>query len=339
MIERVHKWVDDQLESAEQERICAVALSKAEVHRFRQAVDEGFACEVATHRFARKELWQTELSAGERTLYLMRTAQKMNPELVFAGPSAAVAYGLSVSNRYLTQLWVKASPGTHRRNDAGVRSILVARDNDERVSDLRVTSRARTIGDCLRVMDFRAGLAVADSALRTWSTSWEDLWENVREACPRMSGIHRVEGVVRLANGRAESGGESIARAVMLELGIAPPVLQRVFTSPIDRELMYRVDFSWDVASGAILAELDGSEKYESPAMRGDRSVAQVIGDEHRRQSHIEADQNVLRVIRFGLADAVRVDAFLRLLVGCGVPRTFAMDECVLRAGGVLRCR
>lgn len=274
MIERVHRWVDSQLASAEHEKICAIAHSKAEVHRFRQAVEEGIACEVVTHQFVRKELWQTELSAGARALYMMRTAQKINPELVFAGPSAAVAYGLSVSNRYLNQLWVKASPGTHRRNDAGVRSILVARDNEESVGGLRVTSHARTIGDCLRVMDFRAGLAVADSALRTWATSCEELWGDVRKACPRMSGIRRVEGVMRLANGKAESGGESIARAVMLELGIAPPVLQRAVTSPIDRKLIYRVDFSWDVANGLILAESDGSEKYESPEMRGDKSVA-----------------------------------------------------------------
>ncbi|MBP3893235.1 MAG: hypothetical protein J6D34_04255 [Atopobiaceae bacterium] len=125
----------------------------------------------------------------------------------------------------------------------------------------------------------------------------------------------------------------------MLELGIASPDLQRRFDNPVAPGEPYRVDFAWDIAKKCIVGELDGFEKYANEEMTKGRSLAKVIGDEHRRQSHIEADPRVLRVVRFGFSDVLDDSGFLDLLLECGVPRTYAFDAQVQLAGGTLRCR
>ena len=125
----------------------------------------------------------------------------------------------------------------------------------------------------------------------------------------------------------------------MLELGIASPDLQRVVDNPVVPDDPYRVDFVWDVADKCIVGELDGFEKYTNNEMTKGRSLVDVINAEHRRQSHIEANSEVIRVVRFGFSDVMNERTFLDLLCGCGVPRTYALDMHVQLAGGTLRCR
>ena len=125
----------------------------------------------------------------------------------------------------------------------------------------------------------------------------------------------------------------------MLELGLMAPDLQRAFDNPDNPDAPYRVDFAWDVADKCIAGELDGLEKYVSEDMTMGKGLADIINGEHRRQSQIEANQHVLRFVRFGFSDVMNEHGFLNLLLGCGVPRTYALDERVRLAGGTLRCR
>ena len=338
MIERVQTWMEQQLAEAEREKTCLVAQTPCELRRLRRAVTSGCLIEPAPSVFSRATYWTTLKPAG-RMRHLMKALQKLHPTWVFAGPSAAVAFGLSVSNRYLDRAWVATSRKTHRRKLASRHTIVVSGDSPMDVDGVRLTSFARTVGDCLRVMDFRSGLAVADSALRVSGWTRDALMANVGRACAKMSGMQRMRHLVALSDARAESGGESIARATMLELGFALPDLQRPFDNPVVPSEPYRVDFVWDVVDRCILGELDGFEKYVNAEMTKGRSVAQVIEDEHRRQSCLEARPEVLRVIRFGFSDVMHDRPFLDLLVGCGVPRSHALDGEVQMAGGIVRCR
>ena len=335
---KVRAWVEERLDEAESEHRLVVAHTRCERERLRKAVREGIAWEILPSVFARSGYW-CELKVPTQARHRMRALQELHPELVFAGPSAALAHGLSVSNRHLERVWAATNRTTHRRSSPAVRSVMVSHGEVVEREGLRMTSLARTVGDCLRLMDFRSGLAVADSALRAGEMDVDVLADEMRAACWHMSGLQRACGVLRLADPRAESGGESIARATMLELGLAAPDLQRGYQSPIDPMLHYRADFVWGTAGGDIVGELDGNEKYESAELCGDRSIVQVIGEEHRRQSHISACKGVLRVVRFGFSDVTHAEGFLQLLTGCGVPRTFAADDRVVRAGGLLRCR
>lgn len=307
--------------------------------RLRRATREGYVVEVAPTLFARTSYWSS-LRLPSRMQHMILGLQQLHPNWTFAGPSAGVAWGLAVSNSYLDKVWVATTRRAHGKELTFRRDVIVSHDKGEMNAGVRLTSFARTVGDCLRIMDFRSGLALLDSALRVSCLTSDELMGTIEQVCQRMSGIRRMRAMMLLGDARAESGGESIARATMLELGLAAPDLQRVFHSPLAPNTDYRVDFAWEMPGEAYLVgEMDGIEKYENPAMTGGRSVSQVIGDEHRRQTHIEACSNVLRMVRFGFADVMCDQAFLSLLRGCGVERNFEMDAQVLAAGGVLRCR
>ena len=338
MTGRVRALIDEQLSRAEKNETCLAATTETERDRLKRAAATGHVVEVAPLVFARPAHW-AQLKPIARTRHVIRALQVRHPNWVFAGPSAAAAWGLAVSNHYLDTVWLATSRKAHRRATSYTRPIVVSGNTIETVDGVRVTPLARTTADCLRVMDFRSGLAIADSALRVEGQSLDQLTKDIERLCPRMPGLDRIRHLLALADARSESGGESIARATMLELGIAPPDLQRAFNSPLSSQEAYRVDFAWDVAEGCILAEFDGLEKYVSVEMTHGKTVAQVIENEHRRQSMLEADEHVVRVIRFGYTDVRREGDFLRLLTSCGVPRTCALDMIVQKAGGILRCR
>ena len=346
MRQRMRASIDECLEASEEAASCYAARTQPMRKRLQRAVGEGYVVEPAPSIYARSAYWH-DLKPANRMCHVMRGLQKLHPDWIFAGPSAAVAWGFAVSNRYLEKVWVATTRRAHGRQLGYRRDIIVSHDEPLERGGLRLTSWGRTVGDCLRIMGFRAGLAIADSALHVAESldvdlhTGADLQEELERACPRMTGIRRMRALTAMADGRAESGGESVARATMLELGLASPDLQEVFHSPLAPGRDYRVDFSWSVrgSDSRIVGELDGFEKYENPMMTSGRSVAQIIGDEHRRQTHIEACPNVLRFVRFGFADVLRERAFLELLLGCGVPRDYRMDALVQAAGGQLRCR
>lgn len=334
----VHEWLEQQLDYAEKNKLCVTAQSALDLKRLHRAVVSGPLVETAPKTFARTSYWN-KLKPANRMLHLMRSLQKLHPDWIFAGPSAAVAYGFAVSNRYLDNPWIATTRKTHRRVTKTLHPILVKSEHVTTIDGLRLTPLGRTVGDCLRIMDFRSGLAVADSVLHARQMTRDQLTASINSACNRMPGITRIRSVVGLADANAESGGESIARATMLELGIALPSLQRQFANPLKPNEPYRVDFAWEIAGRFILAELDGHEKYVNNDMTRGKSITQIIDDEHLRQTHIEADPCVLRMIRFGFSTVMHEQEFLQILISCGVPRTYALDRDVCEAGGVLRCR
>jgi hypothetical protein len=338
MIARLLNWLYAELDQAEGKKRLLVGKTRLERDRLRKAAAEGLVEEAFPGAYARHAYWDS-LSPKQRVHHKARAAQILHPNWVFAEPTAALIHGLAVSNRYLGPLYVSADSSCHRRHDAQVCHIMIADKTCVTKDDLQLTTPERTVGDCLRLMDFCSGLAIADSALRRQSQTRAALAAKVGEVCARSAGIGRVRSLLSLADGRAESGGESIARATMLELGLMLPDLQRWYEDPLEPGEGYRVDYVWDVEGGLVLGELDGNEKYTNTQMTLGRSVTRIIEDEHRRQSHIETRKDVQRFVRFGFADVMHERSFLRLLLASGVPRNYGLDERVQAAGGILRCR
>ena len=338
--QRTRLWIGDRLTESERNVSCYAPRLQKEQKRMQRGAQEGYVVEVSPTMCARVSYWK-DLKPANRMRHWMRGLQNQHPDWIFAGPSAAVAWGLSVSNRYLDKVWVATTRRAHGKELSYRHDIIVSHSEAVTHADIRLTPFARTVGDCLRIMDFRSGLAVVDSALRLGQLTTEDLMNALERDCQRMSGIRRMRAMMPLGDPRAESGGESIARATMLELGLAMPELQQVIHSPLAPETAYRVDFAWTMpgSDAFLVGEMDGFEKYENPAMTGARTTAQVIEDEHRRQTCIEACPEVLRVLRFSFSDIMCDWSFLELLAGCGVPRSYELDAEVVAAGGVLRCR
>lgn len=129
-------------------------------------------------------------------------------------------------------------------------------------------------------------------------------------------GVKRVAAVCAHADGRAESGGESIARAVMIQQGFYLPELQTPLPDPIDPAKMFRADFAWESKKGIVLGELDGAKKY---TMSGD--PLDVLRDERIRESRLTAYGHA--ILRFSYAQLLPKNRteFVALLEKFGVPR------------------
>lgn len=111
--------------------------------------------------------------------------------------------------------------------------------------------------------------------------------EYAARAARRRPGASKALRVARYMDGGSESGGESIVRGRIIELGYMPPTsLQAEFVDPVDGGLI-RVDMYYELPNGSpLIIEVDGKMKYvpSDGSLEGtrDRLLA-----ERSRESHI----------------------------------------------------
>lgn len=152
----------------------------------------------------------------------------------------------------------------------------------------------------------------------------------------------RLRRLCELADKKSENGGESFARAQMIELGFMIPELQHEFVIP-GAGKSYRTDFLWKLPSGAlIVGELDGHGKYlvdcDDPKHNrlnfnnsADNLTLQSSVDWHviNRNIDHQVDRTTLlrercgvtRIVRFVYSDVIDVRKFEQKLLKAGVPR------------------
>lgn len=133
-----------------------------------------------------------------------------------------------------------AAPGTTRRSGDALRRHLL-RAESSIVDGIRATGIDQTVLDCLRHGMFSQGLAVADSALHWELTTKDALTEHFAAAGARIGGIRGARRALAHADGRAENGGESLARAIMIERGFSVPELQVHVEDPVEPGALRRV--------------------------------------------------------------------------------------------------
>lgn len=154
-----------------------------------------------------------------------------------------------------------------------------------RVDGLAVLDHARTVVDMAREHGIRGGLVTADSALRRRLTT-KDAMRAVADTMVNWPFIKSVRTVIDLADGRAQSAAESLAREFVLELGLSEPDLQW----PVQRS---DGRIAWcDLRVGRHVFEVHGKVKV-LPAGRGgvaDRPAADVLWEARKRERHVIAE-------------------------------------------------
>lgn len=259
------------------------------------------------------------LKPDARELHVMRGLARAHPDWAFCGASAALAWGLPISWHCLRQTQVVCGPRAGRRLGRSIARHELEESELVVVGGLRVTSLTRTVLDCLGTMSFADGLAVADAALRVRGISCDALRARLEGSFSGRRGIVRALAVCAWADPRAESGGESIARALMIERGVALPALQVELADPLDSTHEFRVDFSWaDARGGPILGELDGRQKYDDPEFMDGRGLERVLADERRREARLTAYD--AKMARFSLGEVRNARTFWSLVNLYGIP-------------------
>lgn len=213
----------------------------------------------------------------------------------FSHESAALLWGLDVLRPGPVHVWQRSRPG-RRRTDCLVRhhGDLPA-DHRTVVRGLSVTTVERTVLDCARTLPTDRALVIADSALRAGAD--EHVLGQMVTALVGQRGAARARRVLELADGRAESVGETLTRfAVHNVAGVGPQP-----QVPVDTHRgRFYLDLGWPEQRVGI--EFDGLVKYSGRY----GSATQVVFEEKRRQDAIEEEGwRLLRVTWADLRDPV----------------------------------
>ncbi len=138
-------------------------------------VDTGELVEPFPQLFGRSAFW-AGLESWRKPYVIIQSLARYDEQLIFASFSAACVFGLPVSLELLEDVYLAVSPGSHtgktgRFVRCGVRATpgipTFARGV---VNGIHVTSPEQTVVDCLCAAPFPQALAIADAALRLFST-------------------------------------------------------------------------------------------------------------------------------------------------------------------------
>ena len=255
MSEKVERELRALFAEAEARGACAAPSEKRlQVACLRRTGETGTVVSSARGLFARRSWWEG-LGFSEQTLAIMRAVQRRHPDWAFCGPSAALALGCDVPYAWQRPLHVLRESGNASARTALVthHSTTLADDARERPiwhGGLHVTPLLRTVLDSLRWMSFREGMVVADWAMGACGVAWQDFVEYAYRRVGSCRDAKRALSTFVRATGLAESGGESIARATMFQLGFAKPELQVWIEDPVEPGKWFRVDFLWLTEDG-----------------------------------------------------------------------------------------
>lgn len=313
----VERRIEELLSDAERRGSCCVPGDRATRAAMRRRAGE--VTEPIRGIFVRGEVWE-RLEPPEKMMHLMRAVATLRPAWRFCGASAAVAYGLPVTWELLDEVSVAAPPGAVHQATGGIVRHHIADDAVEMCGGLPLVPFWRTVFDCLASFELPDALAIADAALKVGRLSARGLAGFLAEEYRGRPGVRRALGAAVLADARAESGGESIARATMFQLGFAKPELQVWIEDPVEPGKWFRVDFLWLTEDGRlVIGELDGRQKTSRPDLMGGRDALRVMQDERLRESHLTALRPA--IVRFSYDDARDPARLGPLLERFGVPR------------------
>ena len=169
------------------------------------------------------------------------------------------------------------------------------------VGGLAVTDLVQTAVDCACALRPLEGLVVADGALRAGADREEAL--ALLDDLTGHRGIRRARGIIALADGGAESPGETATRFVILRAGLPTP---RTQIEAATRLGTFWADLGWE--EWRVLIEYDGRPKY--------RSVDDLVREKRRHDALLEAGWRVLRVTK----EDLREPAVLLARVGRMLP-------------------
>lgn len=218
--------LSSRLEAAEASGCCLWAKDAADRRRLARFCERGRLVRVLNGLFASSSTWDT-LDPASKTRRIVRSLSDKYEDWIFSHVTAAAMYGLSVGYSYLDKIHVVATSGSRK-------NAMVVRHRSGRAHRMfrgvRLTTPEDTVLDCAAMMPFPDALAVADSAVSSRLTCERNL-RNAAVHRRGYRGIRNGRRVVACMDGRAESGGESIVRGILIELGYLIKDIQAPVTS------------------------------------------------------------------------------------------------------------
>jgi hypothetical protein len=216
---------------------------------------------------------------------------------------------------------VLSTPSVGTRTENGFRRHSTTCGELDVVSrdGVSVTSLPRTLAEYCVGMPFPDAVVALDWAIRLSSARDPKPFatkDDIRLAADRLHfsrGRNNLDRALAFADGRSGSPGESLSRALMLELGFPIPELQVDFSDR--RGFIGTVDFWWP--DQQLIGEFDGVAKYIRLEYTSGRSAAEVVVDEKNRENRLRARGP--RVTRWDWSIAKSPALLLEHLTGAGL--------------------
>ena len=278
-------------------------------------VSDGTLVKLRHGAYAAASRWTSADEAGRVRLVSRAVLRQSHAELIVSHASAMAEYGgplwkLPVENTHVTR-----TDGRAGRREAGVvqhQGLLLPEDVVER-NGVRVTSAVRTAIDVTTVADVEPALVTVNHLLHAGLAAKEDLWQrySLMENHPFTL---TTDLVIRLADARIESVGESRTFYMLWRHSVPAPEPQLAITDGDGRE-MARLDFAWPERKRWL--EFDGRQKYLK-FLRGGESVTDAVIREKRREEMIceLTGWRCIRITWADLADPVRLAARIMAFLG-----------------------
>lgn len=263
--------------------------------------------------YVTESTWRGAKQREQYRMLVRATVPALRRAAPLAHESAAVLLGIPVIGPWPSRVHVLDKTAAGGRSSAvvtrhGTRTMPELTE----VDGVDTTSPARTVVDLARTRSFASGIAAADYVLHAGMASLGELKAEL-EAARRSPGLRRARLVIAHADERAESVGESLSRAQMIELGQSVPVLQQEFYDGAG--FIGRTDFWWPELR--IAGEFDGEVKFGREIHASDEDAREALWREKQREDRLRRQVN--GIVRWTWKEAMSRTSLARLLAQYGI--------------------
>ena len=249
---------------------------------------EGLIVRLRRGMYAPADLYNGSDDAGKHLLHARAALAAQQGEVALTGPSAAALHGFALYQEDLTIVHLLRLDRGCSHHAAKINHHVATQDVEDDLGiyhGVMAISPARAVWEVACRSSLESGVVTADSAL------YQD--PQLREALEKLQlrfayfpGSRRGRLVIKLADPRADTPGESVTRVQFFRYGIPMPELQY---HVIDHHgvLVGISDFYWE--QQRHLGEFDGMIKYQR-LLRPGETVSECVIREKKREDAMRAD-------------------------------------------------
>ncbi|MBM0123195.1 hypothetical protein [Pimelobacter simplex] len=255
------------------------------------------------------------LSSEQRYAVRARAVERQaRTDVVLSHTSAVPFYDGPLWGQSLDDVHVTRRDGLTGRKERGVRQHrgLLRDDDVVAAHGFHISSPARTVLECATVASVEAALVVANDFLHRGLVTPRELDERYDEVMAHWPRSLGTSVVLRLADPRIESVGESRTWYFLYRSSLPRPIPQ--FEVWDCQELVAKLDFA--LPEHGIWLEFDGRAKYERYLRPGESPADAVVREKLREDRVAElTGWRCLRITWTDLADPARLATRIRALI------------------------
>lgn len=235
------------------------------------------------------ETWHEE----RYRLRVMATA--MRSDLAMTHVSAAALHRLPLPGADLSEVHMMQIRygGNRHRAHRHVHSGFLSPDSLTTAHGILATTVARTLVDVAKTQPRLAAVAAADAALYGEMCTYDDIADALL-GVRRHRGAPRARQAMALADGRAESPGETWTRLVLGD-GDLPKTELQIDVFDETGHLVGTADGGYPELG--VLWEYDGEAKYQRLLRPGQSTLDAILKEKNRENEFIELGYSMVRVV------------------------------------------